>query len=99
MVFSREFLFLLNNLVLLGAMLVIFVGTLFPKLSELFLIQPVSIAAPWFNQVLAPIGLLMLLLMGIGPLMPWGRATAKNLIHQFTWPTAAFHKLWRKPTA
>ena len=89
-ILSREFMFLLNNLVLLGAMLVIFVGTLFPKLSELFLVQPVSIAAPWFNQVLAPIGLLMLLLMGIGPLMPWGRATAKNLIHQFLWPAAVF---------
>ena len=85
---SREFLFLLNNLVLLGMMLVIFVGTMFPKLSELFLDQPVSIASPWFNEVLTPMGLALLLLLGIGPLMPWGRATPSALVHQFKWPAA-----------
>jgi cytochrome c-type biogenesis protein CcmF len=87
-ILSREFMFLFNNLLFLGAMLVILVGTLFPKLSELFLERPVSIAAPWFNEVLAPIGLLILLLTGVGPLIPWRRATPRNLVHQFLWPVA-----------
>jgi cytochrome c-type biogenesis protein CcmF len=88
-ILSREFMFLLNNLMLLGAMLIILVGTLFPKLSELFLEKPVSIAAPWFNEVLAPIGLLLLLLMGVGPLIPWRRATPRQLWHQFQWAVGA----------
>jgi cytochrome c-type biogenesis protein CcmF len=83
---SREFMFLLNNLVLLGAMLAILVLTLFPKLSELFLDKPISIAAPGFNQALAPIGILLLALTGVGPLIPWRRATPKNLFNQFLWP-------------
>jgi cytochrome c-type biogenesis protein CcmF len=85
-ILSREFMFLMNNLLFLGAMLVILVGTLFPKISELFLEKPVSIAAPWFNEVMAPIGLGILLLMGVGSLIPWRRATPASLRHQFLWP-------------
>jgi cytochrome c-type biogenesis protein CcmF len=87
---SREFVFLLNNLVLLGAMLAVFVLTIFPKISELFLDKPISIAAPGFNEAMAPIGLLLLALTGVGPLIPWRRATGKNLLHQFLWPVVVF---------
>ncbi len=40
---------------------------------------PVQLGEAWFNRVMTPIGLLLLLLTGVGPLVPWRRATRANL--------------------
>ncbi len=42
------------------------------------LVQKVQLGEPWFNQVMTPLGLLILLLTGVGPLISWRRATRKN---------------------
>src|SRR5688572_32394446 len=36
-----------------------------------------------------PIGLVLLLLTGVGPLMAWRKSTVRNMLHQFLWPTLA----------
>jgi cytochrome c-type biogenesis protein CcmF len=45
------------------------------------------VAAPFFNQWMVPIGLIMLLLTGIGPLLAWRRSTVENLRTSFLVPT------------
>jgi cytochrome c-type biogenesis protein CcmF len=86
---SREAAFLVNNWILLfSAMLVLF-GTMFPTLSEAVTGERLTVAGPFFNKWLVPIGLILLVLTGIGPLLAWRRSTVKNLIDQFVWPVIA----------
>jgi cytochrome c-type biogenesis protein CcmF len=73
---SRESIFLVNNLLLVGLAVVIFWGTFFPLISEFFTGEKHSLAAPWFNRYVTPIGVLLVLFTGIGPLLAWGRLSA-----------------------
>ena len=72
---SREASFLVNNLLLLGIAFVTLWGVLFPLLSEAFSGQTITVAAPFYNQVNGPLLLALVFLMGVGPLLPWRRAT------------------------
>lgn len=78
-VVSRESAFLINNLLFLGALLAVFWGTVFPMIYEAFYGEKATVAEPWFNPRMIPIGLLLLLLTGIGPLVAW-RKTSWNLL-------------------
>jgi cytochrome c-type biogenesis protein CcmF len=80
---SREAIFLVNNLLLVGLAAVIFWGTFFPLISELFTGQKASLAAPWFNRYTTPLAILLVLFTGIGPLFAWRRVSlgaAKRLL-------------------
>lgn len=48
--------------------------------------QAVDLGAPWFNRVMVPQGLLLLLMTGIGPLLAWKKATRKNFEKNFRLP-------------
>jgi cytochrome c-type biogenesis protein CcmF len=72
---SREAVFLVNNLLLVGICAVIFWGTFFPLISELFTGNKASLAAPWFDRYTAPLAILLVLFTGIGPLLAWRRVT------------------------
>ena len=72
---SRESVFLINNLLLVGLAAVIFWGTFFPLISELFTGQKASLAAPWFDHYTTPLAILLVLFTGIGPLLAWRRVT------------------------
>ena len=67
---SREGIFLLNNWVLLGCVGIVMWGTLGEKISS-FLWQETKYTPTWFNSYMVPSGLVLLILMGIGPLIPW----------------------------
>ncbi len=84
---SRESAFLLNNLVLVGICFTVFLGTIFPLLSEAIRGNKISVGMPYFNKVSVPLGMALLLLMGIGPLIAWGRASLNNLKRNFLKPT------------
>jgi len=86
---SREAAFLFNNLILIVIAFSVLWGTIFPILSEWVKGTKVTVGPPFFNQVNVPLGLLLLLLTGIGPLIAWRRASPANLKRQFLWPTAA----------
>ena len=85
---SREASFLLNNLILLGIAFAIFWGTIYPLVAEAIADQKVSVGPPYFKQVAGPLLGVLLLLMGIGPLMPWRRASRENLLNNFMVPVA-----------
>jgi cytochrome c-type biogenesis protein CcmF len=86
---SRENAFLFNNLLLVGIGFAIAWGTFFPILSEAATGQRISVGPPFFNQVLAPVGLALLLLMGAGPLFAWRRTSPLQLRRQFGAPALA----------
>ncbi|MSP72442.1 MAG: heme lyase CcmF/NrfE family subunit [Myxococcales bacterium] len=80
---SREGIFLLNNYILISILAVVMFGTIGEKVSEFFW-QPTKYSAPWYNAWIAPLGVGLILLMGVGPLVPWRRmslqAFRKNLL-------------------
>src|SRR6266511_3463011 len=86
---SRESIFLVNNVLLVGLALVIFWGTFFPLISEFFTGDRHSLAAPWFNRYVTPIGVLLVLFTGIGPLFAWGRLSGSAARRLLLWPGIA----------
>lgn len=76
---SRESLFLINNLLFIGILAVVFWGTVYPLISELFTGQKVTVAAPYYESSTGPLFAGLLLLMGIAPLSAWGHSTWKTL--------------------
>ena len=83
---SRESSFLFNNLVLLTACCVMLWGTLFPSLSEYVVGNKVTVGAPFYNRVAVPIGLFLLLLTGVGPLLPWRATSFRSVRRNFVIP-------------
>ena len=86
---SREAAFLLNNWVLLFSAFFILFATMFPTLSEAVTGQRITVAQPFFNKWMVPIGLVLLMLTGVGPLLAWRKSTLSNLRNSFLWPTVA----------
>ncbi|HEY1854515.1 MAG TPA: cytochrome c-type biogenesis CcmF C-terminal domain-containing protein [Solirubrobacterales bacterium] len=87
--FSRESVFLVNNLLLVGLVLVIAWGTFFPLISELFTGSKSSLAAPWFDRYTTPLAILLVLFTGVGPLLAWRRVSWKTARRAFRVPLAA----------
>lgn len=84
---SRESAFLLNNLVLVGLCFTVFLGTIFPLLAEAVTGVKVSVGAPYFNQVAIPFALVLLFLMGVGPLIAWRRTSVESLRRNLLLPS------------
>jgi cytochrome c-type biogenesis protein CcmF len=84
---SRESSFLFNNLLFLVACIAVLSGTLFPVFSEWFTGSRISVGAPFFNKVNIPLGLMILLLTGVGPLLAWRKTSTESLKRNFLWPS------------
>ncbi len=85
---SREAVFLVNNLLLVGLAVVIFWGTFFPLISEAFTGEKSSLGSPWFDRYTAPLAIVLVLFTGIGPLLAWRKVSP-----------GAFWRLVRVPLA
>ncbi len=85
---SREAAFLYNNLLLLALCLTILWGVVYPLLSEAVRGEAVVLGRSYFDFFLRVFGLPLLLLMGIGPLIAWRKASLRSLVTTFRWPTA-----------
>jgi cytochrome c-type biogenesis protein CcmF len=85
---SREAVFLVNNLLLVGLTAVIFWGTFFPLISELFTGEKASLAAPWFDRYTTPLAIGLVLFTGIGPLLAWRRVSWESARRVFRVPLA-----------
>jgi cytochrome c-type biogenesis protein CcmF len=83
---SRESVFLVNNLLLVALTAVVFWGTFFPLISELFTGDKASLAAPWFDRYTTPLAILLVLFTGIGPLLAWRRVTWASAKRVFRMP-------------
>jgi cytochrome c-type biogenesis protein CcmF len=83
---SREVAFLLNNLLFVAFTFTVLVGTVYPLLNEAMTGEKLSVGEPYFDRMAAPIGLLIVFLMGIGPSLPWGRCDSTRLIRRLGVP-------------
>jgi cytochrome c-type biogenesis protein CcmF len=87
---SREGGFLGGNILFLAITFAVLLGTLFPLIVEAVSGQRVTVGPPFFDQVTLPLWMLVLLLMGIGPLLPWRRAEGSSLRRNLAWLAGGF---------
>jgi cytochrome c-type biogenesis protein CcmF len=89
---SREASLVINNLLLSVVLGLVFIGTLYPKLAEA-LGWTVSVGASYFNLVTAPLVIILVVVMAVGPMLRWrsdrlksvkGRAVAPVLLSVLT---------------
>ena len=83
---SRESVLLYNNMLFVVALFTVFFGTMLSLFAEFLFGIQLSVSAPYFNRVMVPIMLCAVLLMGIGPVIPWRRASASLLRRKFRLP-------------
>ena len=84
-VVSREGAILGVNILFLALAFAVLLGTLFPLIVEAVSGARVTVGGPFFDQVTLPLWLLVLLLMGIGPLLPWRKADTQSLRRNLAW--------------
>jgi cytochrome c-type biogenesis protein CcmF len=84
---SREAAFLYNNLFLVALALTVLWGVVYPLVSEAVRGFAVTVGAPYYDFFAIAFGLPLVLLMGIGPLVAWRRASLRALGTSLLWPT------------
>lgn len=77
---SREFVFLLTNLLFLGTAGAVLLGTLWPTFTEAVRGVASSLGPENYNRFMGPLGLLLVMLVGICPLVDWRRIDAEKLL-------------------
>ena len=82
---SREGSILLANILFLALAFAVLLGTIFPLIVEAITGDKVTVGAPFFDQVSVPVFLIIFLLMGIGPLLPWRKAQEQTLLRNLAW--------------
>jgi cytochrome c-type biogenesis protein CcmF len=85
-VLSRESSFLFNNLLFVGIAFTVFWGTLFPIISEAVRGIKITVGVPFFNAVVTPIGLALLLLTGVCPLIAWRKTSFVRFARKIIFP-------------
>jgi len=78
-VVSREGVFLLNNLLLIGITFATLWGTIFPLISVALRKQTMTVGPPFYENVNGPLFALLILAMGVGPLLAWRRTALRSL--------------------
>ncbi|MBL4870007.1 MAG: heme lyase CcmF/NrfE family subunit, partial [Robiginitomaculum sp.] len=76
---SKEGGLVINNLLLIVATLTVFLGTFYPLLVEAFSNSKISVGAPYFDISFAPVMIVLIGFMGIGPMLKWRKDTWGNL--------------------
>src|SRR6201993_3367550 len=83
---SRESSFLFNNLLFVLACFTVLWGTVFPLISDYLQGHKVTVGPPFFNSVIVPVALLLLLLTAVGPLLAWRKTSVESLKRNFLFP-------------
>ncbi|MGM7449057.1 heme lyase CcmF/NrfE family subunit [Idiomarina sp. ST20R2A10] len=77
---SREVMLLGNNVLLMAAMIVVFLGTMLPLVHKEIGLGTISIGAPFFNELYSWLVIPFALMLGLGPLMRWRRQAMQPLL-------------------
>ncbi|MDX2471333.1 MAG: heme lyase CcmF/NrfE family subunit [SAR324 cluster bacterium] len=103
---SKENGFLLNNVFFVGMCFTVLYGTIFPLLAEGLFDKKLSIQAPFFNSIMLPLGIFLVLTMGITQVLGWKNTSQKMLKKNLLIPSVlsivvilaglfAFHIQWQ----
>jgi cytochrome c-type biogenesis protein CcmF len=84
---GRDAIFLLNNLAFVLFTFTVLIGTVFPLIVEAVNGAQMSVGRPYFDRMAVPLGAVLLFLMGVGPALPWGRATPEQARRALLPPT------------
>lgn len=85
---SREFAFLVTNLLFLGSAAAVLLGTLWPTFTEAVRGVAGSLGPENYNRFMGPLGLMLVLLIGLCPLLDWRQMSPGRLLHSL-WIQAA----------
>ena len=77
---SKESGLLINNILLVAAMLSVFLGTLYPLLLDSLGLGKISVGAPYFDAVFVPIMIPAVLAMVIAPFLRWKKDTLTRVL-------------------
>lgn len=95
---SRETALVLNNLLLVIATFVVFIGTIWPLVAEMAFDRKLSVGAPFFNTAFTPFMVILAIILPIGAVMPWKRArlgkAAKSMMGVAALTLAAILLVW-----
>ena len=89
--FSRESSILINNILMVVVCSTVFLGTIYPLLVEALTNNKISVGEPYYNSTVIPIMIPAILVMGIGPILGWGKEdiskTMKKIFPPFLFAT------------
>ena len=79
---SRESVLVVNNLLLGVAAFVVFVGTIWPLIAEMFFDRKLSVGAPFFNMAFTPFMIVLGLVLPVGAMLSWKRAQMGRVLRK-----------------
>ncbi|ETX15573.1 heme lyase subunit CcmF [Roseivivax halodurans JCM 10272] len=99
---SRESALVANNILLAVSSFVVFVGTMWPLLAEMFFDRKLSVGAPFFNFAFTPFMIVLGLILPLGSMLAWKRGkvgrTARTLAPAFGLAVALAGLVWAMQT-
>ncbi|MEX0339720.1 MAG: heme lyase CcmF/NrfE family subunit, partial [Arenibacterium sp.] len=84
-VISRESALVANNVLLAVGCFVVFVGTMWPVVAEMFFDRTLSVGPPFFDMAFTPFMVLLGLFLPLGSILPWKRGKLTRSVRQM-WP-------------
>ncbi|MCT4559271.1 MAG: heme lyase CcmF/NrfE family subunit [Pelagimonas sp.] len=79
---SRESALIINNILLAVASFVVFIGTIWPLVAEMFFDRKLSVGAPFFNMAFTPFMVVLGIILPVGAMLSWKRAKLGRVLHQ-----------------
>ena len=86
---SKESGFLFNNVLFIGILFAVFWGTVFPLVSEAVTGNSMMVSGSFYDAVVLPIGVVLILWMGIGPILAWRKASLQRTARLLRFPALA----------
>ncbi len=83
---SRDFGFLLVNIIFSILLVMILVGTLYPAITELLIGKQITLGQTFFNEISVPIGIFLLLMLAICPTLSWKQTSGKTILKRSLYP-------------
>ena len=77
---SRESGLVVNNILLAVSAFVVFIGTIWPLIAEIAFERKLSVGAPFFNMAFTPFMLVLGIILPVGAMLPWKRASLRRTI-------------------
>ncbi|MFD1912301.1 heme lyase CcmF/NrfE family subunit [Halodurantibacterium flavum] len=84
---SRESALVMNNVLLAVSSFVVFIGTIWPLIADMFFGRTLTVGPPFFNLAFSPFVVALAMILPIGSMLPWKRGNLTRAM-QPLWPVA-----------